>query len=80
MGTTVDSLYNSPSIRGTAWSESGRRPAEAAAAESPAVATAMGPLGGAVDAATAAVAGTLPPSIAADDEEGGVPDADMLPM
>lgn len=80
MGTTVDSLYISPSIRGTAWSESGGRPAEAAKAES-STTVAMGPLtGGGADAAAAAVAGTPPPSAAAEDAEGGVLDAGMLPI
>lgn len=74
MGTTVDSLYIRPSIRGTAWSESGGRPAEAAAAES-SIAAAMGPFEG----AGGAVAGALPPSNAGMDD-GGVPEADMLPV
>ena len=76
MGTTVDSLYIRPSISGTAWSESGGRPAEAAAAESSTAGAAamMGPFEG----AGGAVAGALPTSTAGM-EEGGVPDADMLP-
>ena len=76
MGTTVDSLYMSPSIRGTAWSESGGRPAEAAAAESSTAAAAMmGPFEGAGGAVAGAA---LPPSSGGMDD-GGVPEADMLP-
>ena len=75
MGTRVDSLYSRPSIRGPACSDSGGRPAEAAAAAS-STAAAIGPppfeAGG-------AVAGAAPPLSVADMEDGGVPDADMLP-